>query len=319
MAENSTGPEPAKDAEHAAAEWLFQDDPATAKKPAQPTISAGGESFDLAEPSTPTPARRPYVPPPPSSEWEMAAESAYAAKASGPAEAKAPGRSREVQEKRDRPAARRLDAAPAVDHPWTRGAEWGPTIAAMAAWAVAAWTAIYFLLVAEMYPAALVAFGIGTVVGLALFYPIVITLERPTRMTPEQALRDYYQALSHHLPHYRRMWLLLSNAGRTSSKFASYEGFKRYWKARIQQLREGNAKGWTPLVFVVSGFKSEKSGGKTEIDATWTVQVFVRGRREQGPIWSFPTEGTLAKGPDNMWYIDDGTLAERTKEASPAD
>ncbi|OJW19799.1 MAG: hypothetical protein BGO49_13840 [Planctomycetales bacterium 71-10] len=309
MAENSTGPEPAEDAEHAAAEWLFQDDPAAAKKPAQPTIAPGGESFDLADAPTPAPTRRAYVPPPPSSEWEIAAESAYAEKAARPPAAKE--RRRDRDDEVDRPAARRLDAAPAVDHPWTRGAEWGPTIAAMVAWAVVAWTVIYFLLVSELYGAALAMFAIGTIVGLALFYPIVITLERPTRMTPEQALRDYYQALSHHVPHYRRMWLLLSNAGRTSSKFASYEGFKRYWKARLGQLRQGKAKGSTPLVFVVSGFKSEKSGGKTAIDGTWTIQVFVRGRREQGPIWSFPSDGTLAKGPDNMWYIDDGTLAER--------
>ena len=72
----------------------------------------------------------------------------------------------------------------------------------------------------------------------------------------------------------------------------------------------GKAKGSAPLVFVVEGFKSEKSGGKTEIDGKWTIQVFVRGKREEGPIWSFPMRGTFAKGPDNMWYLDDGTLAE---------
>ena len=27
-------------------------------------------------------------------------------------------------------------------------------------------------------------------------------------MTPEQAVKDYFAALSHHVPHYRRMWLL---------------------------------------------------------------------------------------------------------------
>ncbi len=52
-------------------------------------------------------------------------------------------------------------------------------------------------------------------------------------------------------------------------------------------------------------------GGKTEIQGKWTVQVFVRGRREQGPIWSLPVEASFTKGPDGMWYLDDGALAER--------
>jgi hypothetical protein len=115
------------------------------------------------------------------------------------------------------------------------------------------------------------------------------------------------------------MWLLLGNAGRTSSQFASFEGFKRYWKKRLGQLREGRVKGSTPLVFVIAEFKSEKSGGKTEIDATWTTRIFVRGRREQGPIWSLPMAGGFVKGPDNMWYLEDGTLAERApKKAADA-
>lgn len=293
MAENPTGPDPDETTEHAAAEWLFRDDPPAAGKPEPPTVTPGGEGFDLADTPPPPPPRRPHVPPPSDP---------------GPVE---PPIAAPPRPRADRPAARRLDSAPAVDAPWSRWAEWGPTIAAMAAWAVVAWTLIILLLSSELYGAALAMFAIGSVVGLALFYPIVITLERPTRMTPEQALRDYYQALSHHLPHYRRMWLLLSNAGRTSSRFASFEGFKRYWKERLAGLREGKAKGSTPLTFVVSGFKSEKSGGKTEIDATWTVEVFVRGRREEGPIATFPSAGTFAKGPDRMWYIDDGTLGDR--------
>jgi hypothetical protein len=297
MAENPTepGPVPERTPEPAAAEWLLRDAPAPTARPAPATITPGGESFELADGPTPPPTRRPSVPPP-----------------SEPA-------AKEGRPRPDRPPVRRLDSATAVDSPWTRWAEWGPTIAAMAAWGVVALSVIYFLLVSELYGAALAAFAVGTIVGLALFYPIVVTLERPTRATPEHAALDYYQALSHHLPHYRRMWLLLSNAGRTSTKFASYEGFKRYWKGRFKQLREGKARGTTPLTFVVSGFKSEKSGGKTEIDATWTIQVFVRGRREGGPIRSFSCDGTFARGPDNMWYIDDGTLddppAKRPAEA----
>ena len=92
-----------------------------------------------------------------------------------------------------------------------------------------------------------------------LAYPILITLERPVRMTPEQAVRDYYGALSHHMPHFRRMWLLLSKAGRISSAFGSFEGFKNYWKDRLASVREGHAGSLTPLVFDVSEFQAEKS------------------------------------------------------------
>ena len=76
-------------------------------------------------------------------------------------------------------------------------------------------------------------------VAVVLSYPILITLERPVRITPEQALRDYYGALSHHLPHFRRMWLLLEHGGRISTAYGSFEGFKAYWKDRLANMRRG--------------------------------------------------------------------------------
>ena len=54
-------------------------------------------------------------------------------------------------------------------------------------------------------------------------------------------------ALSHHVPHLRPgMWLLLSNAGRVSSSFGSFDGFKGYWHDRLAQLRQGHAGPLTP-------------------------------------------------------------------------
>ncbi len=58
--------------------------------------------------------------------------------------------------------------------------------------------------------------GGGAVGLLLLCYPLFITMERPIRITPEQAVNDYYAALSHSIPHTRRMWLLLSEEGRYS-------------------------------------------------------------------------------------------------------
>ena len=151
--------------------------------------------------------------------------------------------------------------------------------------------------------------GLGAVV---LGYPILITLERPVRITPEQAARDYFGALSHHFPHYRRMWLLLSATGRTSPQFASYEGFKAYWIARLGQLHEGHAGRFSPLVFEVEEFHAEKSAGKTEIDARFRLRVLVRGRHGEGPIWSMLLERSFVRGPDSMWYLNEGTIADRT-------
>ena len=94
--------------------------------------------------------------------------------------------------------------------------------------------AFYFLWSVENLAPAFLTLVVGAVGAITLSYPILITLERPVRVTPEQALRDYYAALSHHLPHFRRMWLLLSTAGRISNAYGSFEGFKAYWTDRLR-------------------------------------------------------------------------------------
>ncbi|APW62674.1 hypothetical protein [Paludisphaera borealis] len=286
------GSDPDNDPVLADAKWLFRDaPPPETTPPRRPVVASGSEeSFDLAD--TPPPAPAPASVPTPR---ERAAEPAD--------EAPAP--------RRPKPS-RQTESASAVDQVWSRGAEWGPTLAVLGLWAAFVVFLLFLTLSGEFYTLTLLVLAMGLVVGLVLCYPIVITLERPVRMTPEQAARDFYGALSHHRPHYRRMWLLLSNAGRTSSRFASFEGFQKYWVERIKQLRQGKAGSSAPLTFLVAEFKSEKSGGKTAIDAEWKVKVFVRGQRDQGPIWSLPVESHFSKGPDGMWYLDNGTLAERS-------
>jgi hypothetical protein len=195
-----------------------------------------------------------------------------------------------------------------VEQPWSRWAEWGPNLIALGAWVVVLLLLVYFVFGQEFYALALVLLTIGSLVAIVLSYPMLITLERPVRVTPEQAIRDYYGALSHHVPHLRRMWLLLSTAGRVSTAFGSFEGFKGYWHEQVAQLRAGHAGQLTPLVFEITNFKSEKSAGKSRIDASFTVNVSVRGRRTAGPIHTIPVTTCLVRGPDNMWYLDNGTL-----------
>ena len=92
------------------------------------------------------------------------------------------------------------------------------------------------------------------------------------------------------------------------SFWSSNEGFKAYWRTRLAALKSGRASSFTPLKFQVADFRSEKSGGRTDIEASFTVLVSVRGRSQDGPVDQFRVTTTLVKGPDRMWYLDAGTL-----------
>jgi hypothetical protein len=204
------------------------------------------------------------------------------------------------------PSSRPPEAA--VTEVWTRTGEWGRTWLIVAAAALAVAVLVYGLLSLEAYGLAFLTLLAGGLVVAVLSYPILITLERPVRITPEQAVRDFYNALSHHAPHYRRMWLLLSDSGKYAGAFATFDGFHNYWKTRLAQLSEGRASPITPLKFEVVDFRSEKSAGKTETEADFTVQILVRGKHAEGPVESIRVHATLVKGPDRMWYLDRGTL-----------
>jgi len=206
-----------------------------------------------------------------------------------------------------RPGTARTGAA-TVDQVWSRGAEWGLNLAVLAIAALLVAYLVYRTLSNGEFSLAFLFLMGGAALLLVLSYPIIITMERPVRVTPEQAVKDYYAALSHHFPHYRRMWLLLSSAGRKSMSFSTYQGFKNYWKSRLAQLRGDRAGSLTPLVFQVNDFKSEKSAGLTTIDAKFSVAVFLRGKLNQGAIDSIRVNAGLVKGPDRMWYLNKGTL-----------
>lgn len=216
----------------------------------------------------------------------------------------APGAKRE----RSEAAKPRLEPSEAVEEVWSRAAEWGGSIALLAISAVGLLVVLYATVSIEWYSLAFLILLAGGAALAVLSYPILITLERPVRITPEQALADYFGALSHHVPHYKRMWLLLSNAGRVSGAFASFEGFRSYWKERLAELKKDRASSTTPLKFQIVDFRSEKSAGKAEIDAKFTVRVSVRGRSQEPPIEEFRVSLSLVKGPDRMWYLDQGTL-----------
>jgi hypothetical protein len=201
-----------------------------------------------------------------------------------------------------------VDPAVAVRQVWSRRAEWGGTLVFLGTVAAIILTAFSWLISNEEFGLAFLVLFSGGFLIVLFSYPILVTLEIPVRVTPEQAARDFYGAMSHHLPHYRRMWLLLSAAGRHSGSFGSFESFRRYWKRRLRELRAGHASRLTPLKFQVEDFQSPRSSGKTEIQATYTLRIYVRGRQQAGPISTFQVHASLVRGPDRMWYLDDGTL-----------
>lgn len=203
-----------------------------------------------------------------------------------------------------------VEAGPpaSVDQVWSRGAEWGSSLFSLGFAAVAFGVLIYIALSAGQFMLAFLLAGLGGAALLALCYPIFITLERPVRITPEQAAKDYFATLSHSLPHYQRMWLLLSSAGRVSPEFSSYGAFKGYWKRTLAKLQGGKASQLNPLTFQVEDFHSEKSAGMTAINAKYTVKVY-RGDPEPGnEVASYLIATSLVKGPDRMWYLNNGKL-----------
>jgi hypothetical protein len=285
--------------EIAAADWLLKDD-ATVKSSKQshnPAFGSGSsEVFDLAE----GPSSDELIPPiPPIPEREKPA---------------AKPREGHTERTVDKP---RLEPSALVEETWSRTAEWGPNLLILGGWLVFVILVVYFLSGLEHLGPALLTLLLGGLVAVVLSYPILITLERPVRVTPEQAVRDYYSALSHHLPHLRRMWLLLSTSGRISNAYGSFEGFKGYWRERLRSLREGHAGQWTPLVFEVVNFKADKSAGQTMIDAEFTLNVSVRGQRSAGPIHSVPMRIALVRGPDKMWYLENGTVPRSASKDRP--
>jgi hypothetical protein len=279
-----------RDAETAAADWLFESD-APAKPAEQPRhsepVSGAGEGFDHSE------------------GYGLEAETIQnmsAASIWGPKPAPAPTAAPAA------PESKQPDPAVLVEEVWTRRAEWGPTLLVVAGWLALVFVFFQVAFNQESYGYAFLGLLLGGLVAIVLCYPILITLERPVRLTPEPAVRDYYGSLAHHRPHFRRMWLLLSTAGRISPAFGSYEGFKAYWAGRLRELRDGRVGSFTPLVFKIEDFTSEKSAGKNRIDVEFKVRVSIRGRRSEGAIETIPMKIGLVRGPDKMWYLENGVL-----------
>jgi hypothetical protein len=275
------------------ADWLLQKDGGA--KPAEPLVDSShrsdpSQSFDLVD----SPASYDLAPPGPGTD--------PAAASPAPRSPGAPARQ----------AAGQPEPAPEdlVEEVWSRQAEWGTTLLIVAGWLLALAIFLYIAMGQDLCGLAFFSLVIGSIMAVVLSYPILITLERPVRVTPEQAVRDFYGALSHHLPHYRRMWLLLGTSGRITAYYGSFQGFKAYWRDQLRTLKGDRAGPLTPLVFEVAEYHGDKSGNKSRIEVQFKLKVSIRGRRQAGPIHTIPMRISLVRGPDKMWYLENGTLAK---------
>lgn len=278
--------------ETADAGWLFREDDEEEAPPAPPVAPAVApdESYEILGP--------------PEAEGEESADAAPVPPVpdppAGPARLRAKPEATKPTRSDTRPAA-------AVDRVWTRWGEWGPDIGRLIALGAATLFLLYLAVSGGQYALALLVFVAAGLAGVVLSYPLLITLERPVRIVPEQAVTDFYAALSHALPHHRRMWLLLSSAGRTSPHFTTFEGFRAYWNEQVAALAGPSAGRLNPLSFSIAEFQSAKSSGLTEIDVKFVINVFLK-KRPARPVATYPVAMGLVKGPDRMWYLNQGTL-----------
>jgi hypothetical protein len=196
-----------------------------------------------------------------------------------------------------------------VDPVWNRAAEWGPDLVKVG---IAGFSTLFLAwLTFNWFFVCIFVLLVGGAITAVLSYPILITFERPVRITPEQAVTDFFAAASHHFPHYRRMWLLLSTAGREAGGFESFEQFRDHWKALIEGWRgPEHARKFTPLDFALRDFRADKSTGTMTSKAQYHVRVGYRDKPDLGEIATFKMAHGLVKGPDRMWYLNRGVPSE---------
>ena len=218
-----------------------------------------------------------------------------------------------------RPRRKEADARPArskpreessgVDQLWSRGTEWGGSLLRLGVGLIVAAFLLYATFSLDALFLWFVLMLASFVALIVLAYPIFITLERPVRITPEQAIKDYFGAFSHLVPHTKRMWLLLAADGRTSPSYRSFGEFHAYWKGKVAAWKSesGAAGPLNPFEIEVVDFKSDKSAGLNELEAAYTARVRRRGVSDS-PVATYNLSVRLVRGSDKMWYLDSGTL-----------
>ncbi|WP_435016395.1 hypothetical protein TA3x_003961 [Tundrisphaera sp. TA3] len=292
-------------------DWIADPDPtpaAPARPPAPAPSPPGDDEYGLIggppEVAEEEPPPRPVDLPKPEKRVRRPVEPE-------PAEPRAKRPYDEIEEEPSPPRRRRKGAEvqseedAEADPLWTRWAEVNGTVMRIAA-AVAGVIFVAYLLTYVAWPLVFFWLMIGFPAAALLSYPILITMERPVRITPEQAVKDFYAAASHHFPHYKRMWLLLSSAGRDAGPFRSFADFRSAWERKVAAWKGTRVKKYAPLEFQVQDFRADKSVGQSSVWAEYTLRIRPRDEASGETLATIRMAHGLVKGEDRMWYLNRG-------------
>jgi hypothetical protein len=194
------------------------------------------------------------------------------------------------------------DPPPEVSRVWSRWAEWQEPLI----WSSAG-VALAILIVYAGGYVAILMFLLAISYGA---YCVVTSLEIPVRVTPEQAIQEYYAAANHRLPNFRRMYALLTDDAKRCAAYSYFAQFRAYWMQQIARFSRSPT--WlVPLEFRVEGFKCRYNQDKTLAAVRYVVRVAPRSQSESAqPSAEFDVRNLAVKGPDGQWYVNDGTLPE---------
>lgn len=186
---------------------------------------------------------------------------------------------------------------PKVKPPYERAREAGPVVTTVA------------ILLAVSVAIMLTGGTIGALVMLAGLawgvYRLCLILPAPVRVTPEQAVREFYDAFCHRLPNYRRMYLLLSVPAKRDKEISSYRAFCAYWRWRQAQVVGKSYFG--AAGFEVERFEAKYNSQRTFAAVSFTLLLHRRGNPHDAVLIR-PVSTTVVKGKDGSWYLNEGTL-----------
>lgn len=192
------------------------------------------------------------------------------------------------------------DSLPRVTDVWARWVDWKDPLL----WTSAGVGLATLIVFAGPY-VAIASFVAGITYGS---YRLVTSLEVPVRVTPEQAIEEFYSAFSHRLPNFHRMYGLLTDDAKRCESFRSFAEFCSYWKGQIGEISRSPV--WlVPLEFHIEGFNCRYDEQKTMAVVRYLVKITPRGRAEfVKPFAELEVKKLLVKGRDGQWYLHDGTL-----------
>ncbi|MEJ7638430.1 MAG: hypothetical protein WKF75_10770, partial [Singulisphaera sp.] len=198
-----------------------------------------------------------------------------------------------------------------VDEVWTRWGEWGPTLMTLGLGGVIVVALALFAFSANAVGMGFLILLLGGQRGAVATYPIAVTMERPMRMTPEQALKDFYAAASHH--------------------FHTIAGCGCCWRRRLRVVefhsfatfRATGSGGWpasgatasrSPPWRSPSATSARTGVGQTVMEGEYSVAVRARGA-EGGLVEEVRIESVFVRGPDKMWYLSSESCPKRAPRA----